>query len=272
MGRAISTKLCGDDAELRDAVEVLLARPRTSRELSRHGPPAGPAPTLDQPITEKPGTQIGPYKLLQQIGEGGMGVVYMAEQKEPVKRRVALKIIKPGMDTRQVIARFEAERQALAMMDHPNIAKVLDAGHDRIGPALLRDGTGQRRCRSPQYCDEQHLTPKERLELFVPICQAVQHAHQKGIIHRDLKPSATFWSRYYDDQAGPQDDRLRCRQGDQPDADREDDVHAARPDRRHAGVHESRAGGAESAGHRYAQRHLFAGRRAVRIADRRDAV
>ncbi len=145
-------------------------------------------PTLDQPITEKPGTQIGPYKLLQEIGEGGMGVVYMAEQKQPIERRVALKIIKPGMDTRQVIARFEAEEQALAMMDHPNIAKVLDAGTTDSGrPYFVMELVNG--IPVTQYCDEQHLTARERLELFIPICQAVQHAHQKGIIHRDIKPS-----------------------------------------------------------------------------------
>ena len=122
---------CGDDAQLRSEVEDLLqAIDEAGSFMAR--PVMEPQPTIDQPITEKPGTQIGPYKLLQQLGEGGMGVVYMAEQKEPVKRRVALKIIKPGMDTRQVIARFEAERQALAMMDHPNIAKVLDAGATEI--------------------------------------------------------------------------------------------------------------------------------------------
>ncbi len=117
-----------------------------------------------------------------------MGVVYMAEQTEPVERRVALKIIKPGMDTRQVIARFEAERQALAMMDHPNIAKVLDAGATDSGrPYFVMELV--KGLPITQYCDEQHLTPRERLELFLPVCQAVQHAHQKGIIHRDLKPS-----------------------------------------------------------------------------------
>jgi serine/threonine protein kinase/tetratricopeptide (TPR) repeat protein len=151
---------------------------------------------LDQPIptdayrppTEGPGTKIGPYKLLQQIGEGGFGIVYMAEQHQPVHRRVALKIIKPGMDSAQIIARFEAELQALAMMDHQNIAKVYDAGTTDQGRPFfameLVHGVPITR-----YCDDNHLTIRERLELFVPICKAIQHAHQKGIIHRDLKPS-----------------------------------------------------------------------------------
>jgi serine/threonine protein kinase/tetratricopeptide (TPR) repeat protein len=131
---------------------------------------------------------IGPYKLLQQIGEGGMGTVYMAEQTQPVQRKVALKIIKPGMDSRQVIARFEAERQALALMDHPNIARVLDAGTTDTGrPYFVMELV--KGVPITKYCDLHHLTPKQRLELFVPVCQAVQHAHQKGIIHRDLKPS-----------------------------------------------------------------------------------
>ena len=124
-----------------------------------------------------------------------MGVVYMADQKEPVKRRVALKIIKPGMDTQQVIARFEAERQALAMMDHPNIARVLDAGTTDSGrPYFVMELVNG--IPVTQYCDEQHLTPRERLELFIPICQAVQHAHQKGIIHRDIKPSNVLVALY----------------------------------------------------------------------------
>ncbi len=137
---------------------------------------------------EGPGTHIGPYKLLQRIGEGGFGSVFMAEQEQPVRRKVALKIIKLGMDTRQVVARFEQERQALAMMDHPNIAKVLDAGATSTGrPYFVMELV--RGVPITEYCDQNMLTPEERLALFVPICHAVQHAHQKGIIHRDIKPS-----------------------------------------------------------------------------------
>jgi serine/threonine protein kinase/WD40 repeat protein/tetratricopeptide (TPR) repeat protein len=143
----------------------------------------------DVPLpSEGPGSRIGPYKLLQQIGEGGFGVVYMAEQDKPVHRRVAFKIIKPGMDSRQVVARFEAERQALALMDHQNIARVYDAGATATGrPYFVMElvhGVPM-----TKYCDDNHLTVRERLELFVPVCKAIQHAHQKGIIHRDLKPS-----------------------------------------------------------------------------------
>jgi serine/threonine protein kinase len=137
---------------------------------------------------EKPGQRIGRYKLLKQIGEGGCGVVYLAEQEEPVRRHVALKIIKLGMDTRSVIARFEAERQALAMMNHPHIAKVFDAGATDTGRPYfvmeLVQGT-----RITDFCDSQSLSTRQRLDLFIQVCRAVQHAHQKGIIHRDLKPS-----------------------------------------------------------------------------------
>jgi serine/threonine protein kinase/tetratricopeptide (TPR) repeat protein len=140
------------------------------------------------PVTEKPGDRIGRYKLLEQIGEGGCGVVYMAEQQEPVRRRVALKVIKLGMDTKQVIARFEAERQALALMDHPNIAKVLDGGSTDTGrPFFVMELV--RGIRITDYCDQNNLSTNERLELFIQVCQAIQHAHQKGIIHRDIKPS-----------------------------------------------------------------------------------
>src|SRR5438270_11902620 len=145
--------------------------------------PSGAAPVAA--ITERPGDSIGRYKLLQQIGEGGCGVVYMAEQEEPVRRRVALKVIKLGMDTKSVIARFEAERQALALMDHPNIAKVLDAGATGAGrPYFVMELV--RGVRITEYCDEARLATRERLDLFVKVCHAIQHAHQKGIIHRDL--------------------------------------------------------------------------------------
>jgi WD40 repeat protein/serine/threonine protein kinase len=143
---------------------------------------------------------VGPYKLLQQIGEGGMGTVWMAEQQEPVKRMVALKLIKSGMDSGQVIARFEAERQALALMDHPNIARVLDAGTADGCPYFVMELV--RGIPITDFCDQNQLTPRERLELFVPVCQAVQHAHQKGIIHRDLKPSNVLVAQY-DDRAVP---------------------------------------------------------------------
>jgi serine/threonine protein kinase len=143
---------------------------------------AAPSPS------ERPGDTIDRYKLMEQVGEGGFGVVYVAEQKEPVKRRVALKIIKLGMDTKAVVARFEAERQALAMMEHPNIAKVLDAGTTAQGrPYFVMELV--RGIRITDYCDQANLSTRQRLELFIQVCQAIQHAHQKGIIHRDIKPS-----------------------------------------------------------------------------------
>jgi serine/threonine protein kinase len=152
-------------------------------------------------IAEQAGARVGPYKLLQQIGEGGMGIVFMAEQTEPIQRTVALKIIKPGMDTRQVIARFEAERQALAMMDHPNIAKVLDAGATESGrPYFVMELV--KGLPITKYCDDSHLPVRARLELFAQICQAVQHAHQKGVIHRDIKPSNVLVA-LYDNRAVP---------------------------------------------------------------------
>jgi serine/threonine protein kinase len=200
---AFLEKICGGDNGLRQRVQRLLDAHDKPGGFLAQPPVQGPA-TVDTPApAEGPGSRIGPYKLLQQIGEGGMGTVFMAEQTEPVRRRVAVKVIKAGMDSRQVIARFEAERQALALMDHPNIAKVLDAGttgaplSPLAGPGFGGEGTGRpyfvmelvKGVPITKYCDEDHLTPKQRLELFVPVCKAVQHAHQKGIIHRDLKPS-----------------------------------------------------------------------------------
>ncbi len=147
---------------------------------------------------EGPGTVAGPYKILQAIGEGGMGAVYMAEQTRPVRRLVALKVIKAGMDGRQVLARFDAERQALALMDHPNIARVLDAGATDAGrPYFVMELV--KGIPITQFCDEHQLTARERLELFLPVCRAVQHAHQKGIIHRDLKPSNVLVAQYDDE-------------------------------------------------------------------------
>jgi serine/threonine protein kinase len=178
---------CAGDQPLRQRVESLLqSHEKTSGVLE--GAIENKTLRLSVPPSEKPGDKIGRYKLLQQIGEGGCGVVYMAEQEEPVRRRVALKIIKLGMDTKQVIARFEAERQALAMMEHPNIAKVLDAGATETGrPYFVMELV--RGVRITDYCDEHKIATEERLKLFLQICQAIQHAHQKGVIHRDIKPS-----------------------------------------------------------------------------------
>ncbi len=182
---------CDAALDLRAEVESLLAHTDsgTSRMKLRPDDSVTKAVLVDRgPVSEGPGTRIGPYKILQQIGEGGFGVVYMAEQQEPVQRRVALKIIKLGMDTKQVIARFEAERQALAMMDHPNIARVLDAGATETGrPYFVMELV--KGISVTEYCDKGKLSMRQRLDLFLDVCHAVQHAHQKGVIHRDIKPS-----------------------------------------------------------------------------------
>ena len=179
---------CDHDESLRQQVEEL---------LSAHEDSNGPLPYMNDrevqatqahSVHAESGTQIGPYKLLEEIGEGGMGSVWVAEQSKPIRRRVAIKLIKLGMDSQAVLARFEAERQALAMMDHPNIARVLEGGvTDEGRPYFAMEYVkGVPRI---EYCDNAKLTVRGRLELFVPICKAVQHAHQKGVIHRDLKPS-----------------------------------------------------------------------------------
>jgi eukaryotic-like serine/threonine-protein kinase len=223
---ALLDQACGDNAALRIRVHELL---RAHQVLGSIHDDGINALTIEQPIREGPGSVIGPYKLLERIGEGGFGVVFVAEQTQPVRRKVALKLIKPGMDSKQVLARFDAERQALALMDHPNIAKVFDAGavgskqsavgsqqsavnSERSCPSFLPTAD----CRLPtdsrpyfvmelvkgipitRYCDERRLTPRQRLELFVPVCHAIQHAHTKGVIHRDLKPSNVLVARYDD--------------------------------------------------------------------------
>jgi eukaryotic-like serine/threonine-protein kinase len=183
---------CGQDADLRQRIEGMLEADAAAGEFFKTQDAPSPTVILADaslsPSIEKAGDRIGRYKLLQQIGEGGMGLVYMAEQDQPVRRSVALKIIKLGMDTRQVVARFEAERQALAMMNHPHIAKVFDAGATDSGrPYFVMELV--RGIPITEYCDKNLLPTRERLDLFILVCQAVQHAHQKGVIHRDLKPS-----------------------------------------------------------------------------------
>jgi serine/threonine protein kinase/tetratricopeptide (TPR) repeat protein len=205
---AFLEQACGADAALRRQVEALLRQHAQAGGLLE-SPPVGLGQTVDSdhgeavvppppPPALRPqavGSRIGPYKLLQQLGEGGMGTVYLAEQQEPVQRRVALKVVKAGMDTRQILARFEQERQALALMDHPHIAKVLDAGSTQAGrPYFVMELV--KGIPITSYCDRQRLTPWDRLALFIPVCKAVQHAHQKGIIHRDLKPSNVLIALY----------------------------------------------------------------------------
>jgi len=185
---AYLNRACAGDAGLRRRVDELLdAYERAGDFLA--APPSGiPATDIPAGVGEKAGDHIGRYKLLQQIGEGGCGVVFMAEQVAPVHRRVALKIVKPGLDTKNVIARFEAERQALALMEHPNIAQVFDAGATDGGrPYFVMELV--RGAKITEYCDQNSLTTKARLDLFIQVCGAIQHAHQKGIIHRDIKPS-----------------------------------------------------------------------------------
>ncbi|HLJ96739.1 MAG TPA: protein kinase [Gemmataceae bacterium] len=189
---------CAGDPELRHRVEVLLRAHQQPNSVLDCPAPAL-AGTVDEPLTERPGTVVGLYKLLEQIGEGGFGIVFMAEQQQPVRRKVALKVLKPGMDTRQVVARFEAERQALALMDHPHIAHIFDGGETTSGrPFFVMELV--RGIPITEFCDHNQLPVRERLELYITVCQAVQHAHQRGIIHRDLKPSNVLVT-LHDDKA-----------------------------------------------------------------------
>src|SRR5262245_30367039 len=197
-------KACQGDSALRLRLEALLAaHDQPDGVLADPLPNAQPPVKTNSPAAENEavGQRIGRYKVLEKVGEGGCGMVYVAEQTEPVRRRVALKVIKLGMDTRQVVARFEAERQALAMMDHPNIARVFDAGATDTGrPYFVMELV--RGIKITDYCDQNNLPTNERLKLFVQVCQAIQHAHQKGIIHRDIKPSNILVTQH-DDAAVP---------------------------------------------------------------------
>jgi serine/threonine protein kinase len=178
---------CAGDVGLRAEVRNLL---RAHAELGTFDEPSQSdlAPTVDHVLGTLPGTSVGPYKRLEQIGEGGFGVVFLAEQEFPVRRTVALKVLKPGMDSALVLARFEAERQALALMDHPNIAKVLDAGADELGrPYFVMELV--KGVSITEFCDRNRLPPGARLELFLDVCRAIQHAHHKGVVHRDIKPT-----------------------------------------------------------------------------------
>jgi serine/threonine protein kinase len=252
---------CGGDAALKARVEALLAHHVEDNFLQEPAAGLGPGATAIMPLTEKPGAHIGRYKLLEALGEGGFGAVWLAEQKEPVRRKVALKVIKLGMDTNQVVARFEAERQALALMDHPNIAKVLDAGTTEGGrPYFVMELV--RGIPITKFCDENKLATRERLDLFIKVCHAIQHAHQKGIIHRDLKPSNVLVT-LHDGVPVPKVIDFGIAQGDAAGADRQDHPHPVSAGHRHAGLRQPRAGRDERTGHRHAQRHLQPGRAAL---------
>jgi serine/threonine protein kinase/WD40 repeat protein/Flp pilus assembly protein TadD len=185
---ALLDERCGHDPDLRRQVALLLQAHAAGTGILDRGAVTGAPAETGELAKEGPGTVLGPYQLVERLGEGGFGVVFLAEQQQPVRRQVALKVVKPGMDTRQVVARFEAERQALALMDHPNIARVFDGGETAAGrPYFVMELV--RGTPFTDYCDRERLNVRRRLELFVQVCQAVQHAHQKGVIHRDLKPS-----------------------------------------------------------------------------------
>ena len=243
-------QVCGENQQLRNRIDKLIvAHEQDSRlwdlGLSETGS------TVDMPDDEAEGMVVGRYRIREKIGEGGMGVVYVADQTQPIQRRVALKLVKPGMDSRDVLARFEAERQALALMDHPNIASVFDAGTNDSGrPYFVMELVHG--LPITEYCDLHRLSSRERLELFIDVCNAVQHAHQKGIIHRDLETVQCddYRTRRSSNREGH---RLWRRQSDQSATHRPNGLHTISTVRRHADVHESRTGGFEQCGCRHTQ-------------------
>lgn len=259
---------CDNDQVLRNDVESLLEA--YARGGFLESPASGLEATLDISTAEKSGTQIGPYKLREQIGEGGMGTVFVAEQEKPLRRKVALKLIKPGMDTKSVIARFEAERQALAMMDHPSIAKVLDAGTTESGrPYFAMELV--KGVPITDYCDTNQLTISERLDLFVQVSHAIQHAHQKGIIHRDIKPSNVLVT-LHDGEPVPKVIDFGVAKAHQHASNGQYDLHSALAGCRNTTLYESGAGRDERFRCRYAERRLFAWSTTVRVIDRYDAL
>ena len=269
---------CADDPALRRWLEEELRRqttrlpapvPETTLggygfEGSEHTP-SSEAEALAQALKpEEAGDRIGPYRLIEPLGEGGFGVVWVAEQEQPVRRKVALKIIRLGMNSREVIARFAQERQALAVMDHPGIAKVFDAGATPFGrPYFAMELV--RGVPITEFCDEYSLSLRLRLEMFRQVCSAVHHAHQKGIIHRDIKPNNVLVTLDEDGVATPKViDFGIAKATEQQAPHRTDPRHAARPLAGHAAVHVARAGRDEDGRHRHAQRHLLARRPALR--------
>jgi eukaryotic-like serine/threonine-protein kinase len=260
-------RTCAGDADLRRKIEALLkSNDRVGAFLEE--PPTSSISEKRAKVTawEKPGDRVGRYKVLEQIGEGGCGIVFMAEQEEPVHRRVALKVIKPGMDTKSVIARFEAERQALALMDHCNIAKIFDAGTTDSGrPYFVMELV--KGIKITEYCDKHSLPTDERLKLFAQVCHAVQHAHQKGIIHRDIKPSNILVTATAEGAAVPMviDFGIAKATTNQQLTDK-DPFHRLRDAHWNSGVYEPGAGGFHWRRYRYPHRHLQFGGSALRVA------
>ena len=259
-------QVCNNDTALLARVEALLEVHRHDQEFLKSNAAQPAATTAPASLNERAGSTIGPYRLMEQIGEGGMGVVFVAEQQRPLRRKVALKIIKPGMDTKEVIARFEAERQALALMDHPNIAKVLDAGSTESGrPYFVMELVHG--IPITEYCDHANLPMRERLELFVQVCQAIQHAHQKGIIHRDVKPTNVLVT-LHDSTPVPKIIDFGVAKATNQRLTEHTLYTQILSDHRNADVHESRAGRIERARCRYAHGRLFTGSVVVRTAHR----
>ena len=278
---AFLEEACAGDERLLRPRRGLVEGPRRTGRSARSDDGLAPYVRRDGasvPDSEQAGAIVaGRYKLLEAIGEGGMGTVWMTEQREPVKRLVALKLIKPGMDSKAVLARFEAERQALALMDHPNIAKILDGGTTRDEPGGVGAGRPYfvmelvKGRPLTEYCDESRLSINDRLDLFVQICSAVQHAHQKGIIHRDLKPSNLLVTEH-DGKPVPKVIDFGLAKALAPSA-HSPTGRSTPPSARSSAppCTCARAGGNQRAGRRHPERHLRAGRRPLRALDRDDA-